>query len=78
MRQVFRENVTPDRIVEAAMKAQETSADQARIDVNVKDVVVDFSTMHYGMKEKNPLDSVGFYSKIHPDSASCYPPLTRS
>ena len=29
------------------------------------DVIVDFSTMHYGMKEKNPLDSVRFYSKLN-------------
>ena len=69
MRQVFRQNVTPERIVEAAMKAQEASTDEDTINIKVEDVIVDFSTMHYGMKEKNPLDSVGFYSKLHPDSA---------
>jgi hypothetical protein len=31
------------------------------------DVVVDFATMHYGMKEKNPLDFIEFYSKHHPN-----------
>ncbi|KIL63305.1 hypothetical protein M378DRAFT_673967 [Amanita muscaria Koide BX008] len=28
-----------------------------------KDVVVDYSIMHHGMKEKNPLDFIEFYSK---------------
>lgn len=32
------------------------------------DVIVDFSTMHYGMKEKNPLAYVKFYSKRNPSS----------
>lgn len=31
------------------------------------DVVVDFATMHYGMKDKNPLDFIEFYSKRHPN-----------
>ena len=35
--------------------------------LEVKDVIVDFSTMHYGMKEKNPLDFVKFYSKRSPN-----------
>ena len=30
-------------------------------------VIVDVSEMHYGMKEKNPLRFVKFYSKKHPD-----------
>ncbi|GBE79040.1 HD-domain/PDEase-like protein [Sparassis crispa] len=30
-------------------------------------VIVDLSRMHYGMKDKNPLDSVKFYSKQHPN-----------
>ncbi|KAL0948970.1 hypothetical protein HGRIS_009072 [Hohenbuehelia grisea] len=29
-------------------------------------VIVDFSPMHYGMKEKNPLDFVKFYSNMNP------------
>jgi len=33
-------------------------------------VIVTFSTMHYGMKEKNPLDFVKFYSKNRPNQ--CY------
>ncbi|KAF5353677.1 hypothetical protein D9758_008643 [Tetrapyrgos nigripes] len=36
-----------------------------------EDVIVDFSTMHYGMKEKNPVDNVRFYSKR--DLNKCYP-----
>lgn len=38
--------------------------------LNVNDVVVDLSVMHYGMKEKNPLKSVRFYSKNNRDSRS--------
>lgn len=34
----------------------------------VSDVIVDLSPMHYGMKEKNPLDSVMFYHKNDPNS----------
>jgi len=33
-------------------------------------VIVTFSTMHYGMKDKNPLDSVKFYPKNRPNE--CY------
>ncbi|PPQ88883.1 hypothetical protein CVT25_009118 [Psilocybe cyanescens] len=34
--------------------------------LEINDVIVDFSTMHYGMKEKNPLDCIRFYSKTNP------------
>ncbi|KAF8905721.1 hypothetical protein CPB84DRAFT_1745279 [Gymnopilus junonius] len=34
--------------------------------ISISDVIVDFSTMHYGMKDKNPVDSVRFYSKRLP------------
>jgi deoxynucleoside triphosphate triphosphohydrolase SAMHD1 len=38
------------------------------------DVVVDFAIMHYGMKDKNPLDFIEFYSKRHPNgSYTCFP-----
>ncbi|KAF5309226.1 hypothetical protein D9619_012739 [Psilocybe cf. subviscida] len=36
----------------------------------VDDVRVDISTMHFGMKEKNPLDQVKFYSKSKPDECA--------
>jgi|SRR5579863_6210888 len=36
-------------------------------DLTSDKVIVSFSTMHYGMKEKNPLNYVKFYSKNWPD-----------
>lgn len=41
--------------------------------LEAKDVIVDFSSMHYGMKDKNPLDFVKFYSKRNPNSAFSRP-----
>ncbi|KAJ6598378.1 hypothetical protein DFH09DRAFT_1131650 [Mycena vulgaris] len=63
-RQVFRECITRERIVEEALKL----AAQDRTEIDLTDltpdsVIVDHATMHYGMKEKNPLDFVKFYSK---------------
>ncbi|KAG8956591.1 hypothetical protein FRC04_000069 [Tulasnella sp. 424] len=31
------------------------------------DVIVDWSVLHYGMKEKDPLENVNFWSKTHPN-----------
>lgn len=36
-------------------------------DLTPDKVVVTFSTMHYGMKDKNPLDFVKFYPKSRPN-----------
>jgi deoxynucleoside triphosphate triphosphohydrolase SAMHD1 len=36
-------------------------------DLTADKVTVSFSTMHYGMKDKNPLDFVKFYSKDRPN-----------
>jgi deoxynucleoside triphosphate triphosphohydrolase SAMHD1 len=36
-------------------------------DLTKEKVIVSFSTMHYGMKEKNPLDFVKFYTKRRPN-----------
>ncbi|KAJ7124520.1 hypothetical protein C8R44DRAFT_148982 [Mycena epipterygia] len=63
-RDIFREHITRERIVEEARRL----AAQDRIDIDLaaltpESVIVDFATMHYGMKEWNPLDFVKFYSK---------------
>ncbi|KAF5371517.1 hypothetical protein D9615_009616 [Tricholomella constricta] len=67
---MFKECITPEQIVEAA-RALPTTEDPAIRDLVKKlcaqDVICDFSLMHYGMKEDNPLDSVRFYSKRHPN-----------
>ncbi|VDB84659.1 unnamed protein product [Peniophora sp. CBMAI 1063] len=34
------------------------------------DVVVTMSTMHYGMKNENPLNKISFYSKRHPNRSA--------
>jgi hypothetical protein len=81
---VFRDNVTPERIVVEAKKAAQAllkkSINGADVDnedwfsiadfqsITPNDVIVDLSVMHYGMKDKNPLDSVEFYSKRRPNS----------
>ncbi|KAF8485125.1 HD-domain/PDEase-like protein [Russula ochroleuca] len=39
-------------------------------DLTPDKVIVTFSTMHYGMKDKNPLDFVKFYPKSRPNECS--------
>ncbi|KAG6877685.1 hypothetical protein C0993_005105 [Termitomyces sp. T159_Od127] len=67
--EIFEKHITPKGIVEAA---RELSEDDPSIQdivktLSVEHVICDFSLMHYGMKEKNPLDFVKFYSKRHPN-----------
>jgi hypothetical protein len=78
------ENVTRERIV-AACRALPSSAmdtglgNVTPVDVDAltkDDVIVDFSLMHYGMKEKNPLDFVKFYSKRSPKGGHLCPSLS--
>ncbi|KAF8164734.1 hypothetical protein B0H34DRAFT_686383 [Crassisporium funariophilum] len=82
MRKIFRENVTPKRIVEAARAlsvghltptVEDSDASSvsstSNVTLEISDVIVDFATMHYGMKEKNPLDFVRFYSKRRPNQS---------
>jgi len=38
--------------------------------LEAKHVIVDFSPMHYGMEERNPLDFIRFYSKQKPDQCA--------
>jgi deoxynucleoside triphosphate triphosphohydrolase SAMHD1 len=35
-------------------------------------IIVDFSHMHHGMKDKNPLDFIKFYSKHNPNGGILY------
>ncbi|KAG8896526.1 hypothetical protein FRC01_011736, partial [Tulasnella sp. 417] len=32
-----------------------------------EDVIIDWAVLHYGMKEKDPLENVDFWSKLHPN-----------
>lgn len=89
LRDTFRENVTPERIVEEAKKAAEALSKKGLLGTEKRedqndnvdndpdyqsltsdDVIVDFSIMHYGMKERNPLDSIEFYSKRRPNDSA--------
>lgn len=61
-----REIFTPARIVRAAQadEREHAAAERAlREELCAEHVIVDVSMMHYGMKDKNPLDTVSFYSK---------------
>jgi len=78
---VCEDHFTPERIVEAAkalpasarVSSQDDPEEAEQIDpadiaaLEPRHVIVDMAKMHYGMKDKNPLDSVRFYSKHHPD-----------
>ena len=66
-----REIFTPEKIVRAAQAAErEHSAEVSALldELAPEHVIVDISMMHYGMKDKNPLDTVSFYSKHDADS----------
>ncbi|KAJ7062810.1 hypothetical protein C8F01DRAFT_1135312 [Mycena amicta] len=68
----FEERMTRERIVEEARRiAEEEQMDQVDLDLLTPDsVIVDQSMIHYGMKEKNPLDFVKFYSKHNPNQCA--------
>ncbi|KAI0922134.1 hypothetical protein AcW1_004083 [Taiwanofungus camphoratus] len=76
-RTICREHFTPERIVRAAKtlsasggSVSQQNADPADVEeLNASHVIVDMAEMHYGMKDQNPLDSVMFYSKHHPDKS---------
>lgn len=60
---------TPEAIVDAAKGDPDGGADPALLaELEPGDVIVDITKMHYGMGDKNPLESVKFYSKQHPNT----------
>ncbi|THH32180.1 hypothetical protein EUX98_g2013 [Antrodiella citrinella] len=68
---LFKEQFTPERIVDAVKRHTFTEKDEITPEnvaaLSAKDIIVDLSPMHYGMKDKNPLDFVKFYSKRSPN-----------
>ncbi|KAE9406824.1 hypothetical protein BT96DRAFT_987093 [Gymnopus androsaceus JB14] len=80
-RHTYKQLVTPQRIWECAREAYDQLSDEERVDMDagwaeddlsfdnltVNDIKVEHSTLHYGMKEKNPIDKVKFYSKLNPN-----------
>ena len=70
MRSLFKKHITAARIVEAckALSVATMPADDGdSSSLQESDIEVNFSPMHFGMKEKNPLDFVRFYSKHDPN-----------
>ncbi|KAF7331095.1 HD-domain/PDEase-like protein [Mycena venus] len=64
----FRIHITPLRIVEEARRLADPHLDLTELTPD--SVIVDHTTLHYGMKDKNPLDFVKFYSKRNPDTCA--------
>ncbi|KAF8173867.1 hypothetical protein K438DRAFT_1728338 [Mycena galopus ATCC 62051] len=70
-RDAFLHYITPERIVDEARRLateQETMIDLAELTPD--SVIVNHATRHYGMKEKNPVDFVKFYSKHNPKTCT--------
>ncbi|TFK65851.1 HD-domain/PDEase-like protein [Pluteus cervinus] len=71
MRSTFQAEITPKSVLLAAQ--QFASSGDENLDVEgleAEHIIVDFSSMHYGMKERNPLDEVKFYSKANPNQCA--------
>jgi len=68
---LFHEHITSKAIVDAANALNPAWKGSDTLEED--DVKVDFSVMHYGMKEKNPLDFVRFYSKRMPNRKPLFP-----
>jgi hypothetical protein len=63
-RAIYEKGITAELIVEEARRlAVEGNNDIDLTDLTADCVIVDHSPMHYGMKDKNPLDFIKFYSK---------------
>ena len=77
MRSLFQKHITAAHIVEACrtLSVAKTLIDDGdSSSLQESDIFVSFSVMHFGMKEKNPLDFVRFYSKHDPNRRlSSYP-----
>jgi deoxynucleoside triphosphate triphosphohydrolase SAMHD1 len=63
--------VTPELIVRAARElfASTEDAEERALaaTLDVRHVIVDIGSLHYGMQDRNPIDFVKFYSKEHPN-----------
>ncbi|KAJ2929353.1 hypothetical protein H1R20_g7742, partial [Candolleomyces eurysporus] len=57
----------PNELWKRRKKTFEGEGSDEPFDLTADDIIVDITTMHYGMKEHNPVDFTKFYSKKHPD-----------
>lgn len=63
--------LTVDNIVKEAQAmafSGTLSTSKEAIELKADDVIVDFSALHMGMKDRNPMELVHFYSKNTPKS----------
>ncbi|KAJ6473169.1 hypothetical protein C8R45DRAFT_1012504 [Mycena sanguinolenta] len=68
-REAFRQFITRERIVDEARRlAAHETLDLTEL--TPESVIVDHAMIHFGMKEKNPVDFVKFYSKRNPDKCA--------
>ncbi|KAK1219456.1 hypothetical protein PQX77_017828 [Marasmius sp. AFHP31] len=67
---VFKRQVTEQGIYQAIQDEPLVSLKVDEEELEAGDIIVEFTTLHHGMKEKNPLDSVKFYSKY--SRSDCY------
>ncbi|KDQ07753.1 hypothetical protein BOTBODRAFT_38548 [Botryobasidium botryosum FD-172 SS1] len=67
-RALWKDDLTAERIAEVS-KTLPGSEVGGGMTLCVDDVIVDFTGLHFGMKEKNPLDYVRFYEKRKPNEA---------
>jgi len=68
---VFRTRVTSKNIWEEVKRQATLVKEDVSSELEENDVIVDFCTMHYGMKNLNPLRFVKFYSKQDVQSRCC-------
>ena len=76
LRSIFQTHITAARIFEACKTlsvATTPTDDGDSSSLQESDIIVSFSMMHFGMKEKNPLDFVRFYSKHDPNRRAFFP-----
>ncbi|RXW22620.1 hypothetical protein EST38_g3245 [Candolleomyces aberdarensis] len=66
-KKAIQDYITSERIMEKAQKTVDEEGSEEPFDLTADDIIVDVTTMHYGMKERNPVDFTKFYSKKHPD-----------
>ncbi|XP_077937810.1 deoxynucleoside triphosphate triphosphohydrolase SAMHD1 isoform X2 [Gasterosteus aculeatus] len=57
----------PTNEMEASWKDGLAQCVTQGVDLNREDIIIDVINLNYGMKEKNPINSVRFYRKDHPD-----------
>ncbi|KAF9262499.1 HD-domain/PDEase-like protein [Marasmius fiardii PR-910] len=72
----FKRHITSQDIFDAIRKQFATTSrmNDEEVALEPSDIIVEFTTLHHGMKEKNPLDFVKFYSKYNPNNCGVAQP----